>query len=97
MGDFMADCLENNKIKNIDKIRIGSCVELVSILDSFYFIFKRLDEFIINNSFLFTNQNLESIKLHFSLMYNFLSNDFNIFLNDIDKQELYTKYMLRYY
>ena len=93
----MGSKLEEHKRVNKEKIRLGSCIELIVLLDNFVSDFKRLEEFIINNSDLFNNQSESIIKKQFDDSLELITDNVDILLNDIDKEEIYCQYMNRYY
>lgn len=89
--------LEENRKNNFDKIRIGSCIELLFLLDNFESDFSRLQNFIEKNSCFFNNQTQSTISKQFQDIMEVLTNDIDILLNDIDKEEIYCEYLGRYY
>lgn len=89
--------LDEIKKKNIDKIRLGACIELLVLLDNFNNNFSRLQDFISENSNLLNNQPECTIKKQFDDLMEVLTNDIDILLNDIDKYENYCNYMGRFY
>lgn len=93
----MGKKLEEHRQQNIDKIRLGSCIELLLLLDNFNVEFERLDKYIEENAELLNNQMESTIKKQFQDIQEVLTNDIDILLNDIDKSELYCNYMCRYY
>lgn len=93
----MGKKLEEHRQQNIDKIRLGSCIELLLLLDNFNVEFERLDKYIKENAELLNNQMESTIKKQFQDIQEVLTNDIDILLNDIDKSELYCNYMGRYY
>lgn len=93
----MGKKLEEHRQQNIDKIRLGSCIELLLLLDNFNVEFERLDKYIEENAELLNNQMESTIKKQFQDIQEVLTNDIDILLNDIDKSELYCNYMGRYY
>ena len=93
----MGTKLEEYRQQNIDKIRLGSCIELLLLLDNFDIEFKRLYNYIEENAEFLNNQMESTIKNQFQDIQEVLTNDINILLNDIDKSELYCNYMGRYY
>ena len=93
----MGKVLENYKNDNIDKIRIGSCIELLLLLDSFNSDFSRLNDYINSNVSLFNNQILGTILNNFDSIKDVLTNSIDILLNDIDKSECYCQYLERFY
>lgn len=89
--------LDEIKKKNIDKIRLGACIELLILLDNFNSNFSRLQDFISENSNLLNNQPECTIKKQFDDLMEVITNDIDILLNDIDKNENYCNYMGRFY
>lgn len=93
----MGEKLKEHRKENIDKIRLGSCIELLVLLDNFENNFSRLQDFISENSNLLNNQPEHTIKKQLYDLMNVLTNDIDILLNDIDKNENYCNYMGRFY
>lgn len=93
----MGKKLEEDRQQNINKIRLGSCIELLLLLDNFNVEFERLDNYIEENAEFLNNQMESTIKKQFQDIQEVLTNDIDILLNDIDKSELYCNYMGRYY
>lgn len=93
----MGVILEEHKKNNIDKIKIGSCIELLLLLDNFISDFERLQNYIKENSSFLNNQVESTISKQFYDIMEVLTNDIDIVLNDIDKNEIYCQYMARYY
>nr|CRY94445.1 hypothetical protein [uncultured prokaryote] len=93
----MGEKLKEHRKQNIDKIRIGSCIELLLLLDNFESDFSRLQDYILKNAEFLNNQIESTIKKQFQDIQEVLTNDIDILLNDIDKSELYCNYMGRYY
>lgn len=93
----MGTKLKEHRQQNIDKIRLGSCIELLLLLDNFNVEFERLDKYIEENAELLNNQIESTIKKQFQDIQEVLTNDIDILLNDIDKSELYCNYMGRFY
>ena len=93
----MGKILEENRKQNIDKIRIGSCIELLLLLDNFESDFSRLQDYIADNTEFLNNQMESTISKQFDDIKEVLTNDIDILLDDIDKDEIYCKYLGRYY
>ena len=93
----MGDKLKEHRKQNIDKIRIGTCIELLLLLDNFESDFSRLHDFITENAEFLTNQMESTILKQFQDIQEVLTNDIDILLNDIDKEEIYCQYLGRYY
>lgn len=89
--------LEENRRQNIDKIRIGSCIELLLLLDNFESDFLRLEDYIVENAEFLNNQIQSTISKQFQDIKEVLTNNIDILLNDIDKNEIYCQYLGRYY
>ncbi len=93
----MGERLQEHKRLNKDKIRLGTCIELIVLLDNFVSDFKRLENFISDNADLFNNQSESIIKKQFDDSLELITDNIDILLNDIDKEEIYCQYMNRYY
>ena len=93
----MGDKLKEHRKQNIDKIRIGTCIELLLLLDNFESEFSRLNDFITENAEFLNNQIESTILKQFQDIQEVLTNDIDILLNDIDKEEIYCQYLGRYY
>lgn len=93
----MGEKLKERRKQNFDKIRIGSCIELLLLLDNFESDFSRLQDFIVENADLLNNQTQTTILKQFNDIMDVLTNDIDILLNDIDKEEIYCQYLGRYY
>lgn len=93
----MGEKLKENRKQNIDKIRIGSCVALLLLLDNFEADFSRLQDFINENEEFFNNQNLCTISKQFQDILEILTNHIDVLLDDIDKDGLFCEYLNRYY
>ena len=93
----MGDRLKEHRKQNIDKIRIGTCIELLLLLDNFESEFSRLNDFISENAEFLNNQMESTILKQFQDIQEVLTNDIDILLNDIDKEEIYCQYLGRYY
>ena len=93
----MGKLLEKRREENIDKIKIGACLELTFLFDNLESDFKRIIEFIEENSNLLNNQ------MHYTLTKNIddivclTDNYIDIILADIDKDENFCKYHSKYY
>lgn len=94
---YMVEKLKERRKQNIDKIRIGSCIELLLLLDNFESDFSRLQDFIVENAEFLNNQTQTTILKQFDDIMDVLTNDVDILLNDIDKEEIYCQYLGRYY
>lgn len=93
----MGEKLKEHRKQNIDKIRIGSCIELLLLLDNFESDFSRLQAYIVENAEFLNNQMQSTISKQFQDIMEVLTNDIDILLNDIDKEEIYCQYLSRYY
>lgn len=93
----MSEKLKEHRKQNIDKIRIGSCVGLLLLLDNFEADFSRLQDFINENEEFFNNQNLCTISKQFQDILEILTNHIDVLLDDIDKDGLFCEYLNRYY
>ncbi len=93
----MGEKLKEHRKQNIDKIRIGSCIELLLLLDNFESDFSRLQDYIVENAEFLNNQMQNTISKQFQDIMEVLTNDIDILLYDIDKEEIYCEYLGRYY
>lgn len=93
----MGEKLKEHRKQNIDKIRIGSCIELILLLDNFESDFSRLQDYIVENAEFLNNQMQSTISKQFQDIMEVLTNDIDILLNYIDKEEIYCQYLGRYY
>lgn len=93
----MGEKLKEHRKQNIDKIRIGSCIELLLLLDNFESDFSRLQDYIVENAEFLNNQMQSTISKQFQDIMEVLTNDIDILLNYIDKEEIYCQYLARYY
>lgn len=93
----MGKNIDNYKNQSIDKIRIGSCIELYLLLDSFDSCFERLQTFIDNNSFLFSNQSKCTVSSEFKHICEVLTFCIDSLLDDISKEGIYMEYLLSSY
>lgn len=93
----MGKLLDRQKAENIDKIRIGACLELTFLFDRFENDFEKIKEFITDNSKLLNNQTEYTINKNFDDIQCFLYNNVNMILADIDKTEEFCKFHSKYY
>lgn len=93
----MGKLLDRQREENIDKIRIGACLELTFLFDRFENDFEKIKEFITNNSKLLNNQTEYTINKNFEDIQSILDNYVDIILADIDKNEEFCKYHSKYY
>lgn len=89
----MCDSLKKLKGDNVEKIRIGTCIELFLLLDSFYSDFDRLDSFLNDNKSLLKNQDIFTITQQMQDIKAILINSVDVVLNDIDCNNEYLKYI----
>ena len=61
----MGEKLKEHRKQNIDKIRIGSCIELLLLLDNFESDFSRLQDYIVENAEFLNNQMQSTISKQF--------------------------------
>ena len=85
MGKF----LDKRREENIDKIKIGACLELDFLFDNLECDLKRINEFIENNSNLLNNQRNYTLTKNIEDISCLLDNYIDIILSDIDKEENY--------
>lgn len=93
----MDNQLKEFKRKNINNICIGSCIELMCLLDNFDNDFVRLKNFINENLCFFNRQHEGTISELFESMQRVLTAEIFILLRDIDKNDIYCDYLNRYY
>ena len=93
----MGTKLEEYKNKNINKIRIGSCIELMLLLKNFYSDFDNINNFLEENEFLLNNQHLSTITQQIEDIKNVLVNNIDIILDDIDADNNFMEYILKSY
>lgn len=93
----MGKLLDKDRLDNVDKIRIGACLELTFLFDRFENDFDKIKEFITDNSKLLNNQTEYTINKNFEDIQSILDNNVDIILADIDKNEEFCKYHSKYY
>lgn len=93
----MGKLLDKEREKNIDKIKVGACLELTFLFDRFENDFKKIKEFITDNSKLLNNQKEYTINKNFDDMQCILDNNVDMILADIDKTEEFCKFHSKYY
>lgn len=89
--------LDKIRKDNFDKIKTGSCIEFLCILDSFYCDFSRLDVFLDSCNDYLNNQSLCNLKSNFDSLKDVLTISFDMVLDDIDKSGSYCDFMAKYY
>ena len=93
----MGKKLKDYKNNNIDKIRIGSCINLFLLLNNFYSDFDKVADFLEENEFLLRNQNKSTIINQMNDIKGVLVNNIDIILDDIDANGTYMEYILEAY
>lgn len=93
----MGKLLDKQRNENIDKVRIGACLELIFLSDRFENDFDKIKEFIVDNSNLLNNQTEYTINKNFEDIQCILYNNVDMILSDIDKTEEFCKFHSRYY
>lgn len=93
----MGKLLDKEREKNIDKIKVGACLELTFLFDRFENDFKKIKEFITDNSKLLNNQKEYTINKNFDDIQCILDNNVDMILADIDKTEEFCKFHSKYY
>lgn len=94
---YMGKLLDKEREKNIDKIKVGACLELTFLFDRFENDFKKIKEFITDNSKLLNNQKEYTINKNFDDIQCILDNNVDMILADIDKTEEFCKFHSKYY
>lgn len=89
--------LEKYKNENIDKIRIGSCLELYLLQDYFLTGFDKVISFLDTNSNLLNNQHLDILRKQIIFNKELFNNTINIISSDIDKEEKFCEYHSNFY
>lgn len=93
----MGKSLEEYKKNNIDKIKIGACLELDFISNNFYNNFIYLKNFLLENKELLNFYSSTQL-IHYSEdIMSILNNFIDFVLLDIDKTENFCKYHSKYY
>lgn len=90
----------NNLIEinnNLDKIRVGFCIELNSLNDNIFYDINRLKNIISDNKILLNNQTLFAINKNLDYLSGLVTSNIQLILNDIDKNEKYCDYCIKYY
>lgn len=93
----MGKLLDKYREENIDKIRVGACLELTFLFDRFKNDFEKIKEFITDNSKLLNNQTEYTINKNFDDIQCILDNNVDMILADIDKTEEFCKFHSKYY
>lgn len=93
----MGKILDKHREENIDKMRIGACLELTFLFDRFENDFNKIKEFITENVKLLNNQTEYTINKNFEDIQCILDNNVDMILADIDKTEEFCKYHSKYY
>lgn len=93
----MGKKLEEYKDNNIDKIKIGSCLELTFLFENIENDICRLKKFIEMNEKYLNNQSVYTITKNIDYIQSILDNHIDIVLADIDKKEKFCEYCIKYY
>ena len=93
----MGKKLDKYKEDNIDKIKIGACLELTFLFDRFEHDFNDIKEFITKNSNLLNYQTEYTLNKNFDDIKCILYNNIDIILADIDNTEEFCSYHSKYY
>lgn len=93
----MGKKLEEYKKNNIDKIKIGSCLELTFLFENIENDICRLNKFIEMNEKYLNNQSVCTIIKNIDDIQSILDNHIDIVLADIDKEEKFCEYCIKYY
>lgn len=93
----MGKKLEKYKKNNIDKIKIGSCLELTFLFENIENDICRLKKFIETNEKYLNNQSVYTITKNIDDIQSILYNHIDIVLADIDKKEKFCEYCIKYY
>lgn len=93
----MGKLLDKQREENIDKIRVGACLELTFLFDRFENDFEKIKEFITDNSKLLNTQTEYTINKNFDDIQCILNNNVDMILADIDKTEEFCKFHSKYY
>lgn len=89
--------LEKYKKDNIDKIKIGSCLEFIFLHDLISSNFDCIKNLIESNSDFFEEQHKCIISKNLDDILNILDNSFDFILCDLDPNEKFCEYHSRYY
>ncbi len=93
----MGTRIDEHKKDNLDKIRTGTCIELLLLLDNFHTDFTRLQSFLSTSKEFFNNQMENTICNQFEDIERVVTNQIDILLDDIDNSGIYCSYLNRYY
>lgn len=93
----MGKLSDQEREKNIDKIKVGACLELTFLFDRFENDIEKIKEFITDNSKLLNNQKEYTINKNFDDIQCILDNNVDMILADIDKTEEFCKFHSKYY
>lgn len=93
----MGKSLDIQREINIDKIKVGACLELTFLFDRFENDFENIKKFITDNSKLLNNQTEYTINKNFDDIQCILDNNVDMILADIDKTEEFCKFHSKYY
>lgn len=93
----MGKKLDKYRKDNIDKIKIGACLELTFLFDRFENDFNSIKEFITKNSNLLNYQTEYTLNKNFDDIQCILDNNVDIILSDIDNTEEFCNYHSKYY
>lgn len=93
----MGKLLDKQREDNIDKIRVGACLELTFLFNRFETDFDKIKEFIKSNANLLNNQTEYTINKNFEDIQCILDNNIDMILADIDKTEKFCEYHSKYY
>ncbi len=91
----MGKNIDTYKRENIDKIRIGSCIELSVLFDNVSNDFYRIKSFVYDNSSLLNNQIEYTIIKNIEDLQCVLYNLSDMILCDIDKENLFCDYRMK--
>lgn len=93
----MGKWLDKQRADNIDKIKIGACLELIFLFSRFEDDFRNIKNFITENSKMLNNQSEYTLNKNFEDIQTILDNNVDIILADIDKNEEFCQYHSKYY
>lgn len=93
----MGKLLDKQREFNIDKIKVGACLELTFLFDRLENDFENIKKFIMDNSKLLNNQSEYIINKNFDDIQCILDNNIDMILADIDKTEEFCKFHSKYY
>lgn len=89
--------IEKSVDENLDKIKIGACLEFNFLCDNILNDIEKLNLFFNSNSFLLNNQSLSVVEENVNSLSSNVISFSHFILNDIDKDENYCDYSIRYY